>query len=193
MGMMKKLSSAARGAVASSKKMAPAMRGAVARMPTPTVGAVDSIEKGTPTSGRTLARMPEPTNRMGSNDPRALNNNPRGSNLPNDNRMASIQGGPANVAPARGGPANVAAIQGGPANVAPARGGLVDAAKAAKPMADQAAAMPSRAPLGGLRSSVVQAATKVKAAAKPAIGAALQKKPIGKVLGRGLVGLKKRP
>ena len=173
MGMMKKLSSAARGAVASSKKMAPAMRGAVARMPTPTVGAVDSIEKGTPTSGRTLARMPEPTNRMGSNDPRALNNNPRGSNLPNDNRMASIQGGPANVAPARG--------------------GLVDAAKAAKPMAAQAAAMPSRAPLGGLRSSVVQAATKVKAAAKPAIGAALQKKPIGKVLGRGLVGLKKRP
>jgi hypothetical protein len=68
-----------------TKKMA--VGGAVARMPTPTVGAVDSIEKGTPTSGRTLARMPKPTNRMGSNDPRALNNNPRGSNLPNDNRM----------------------------------------------------------------------------------------------------------
>jgi hypothetical protein len=168
--MMKKLSSAARGAVASSKKMAPAMRGAVARMPTPTVGAVDSIEKGTPTSGRTLARMPEPTNRMGSNDPRALNNNPRGSNLPNDNRMGG--------AISRGVDLRESVFKGNMPQI-----GL---------QKTQPASTRSMSGISNAASKKMQPALG-RAAAKPAIGAALQKKPIGKVLGRGLVGLKKRP
>ena len=58
-----------------------------------------------------------------------------------------------------------------------------------QPMA-QAARMPGQAPLGGLRSAVKTAATNVKTAIekqpalqKPAIGAALQKKPVGRVVG----------
>jgi len=68
--------------------------------------------------------------------------------------------------------------------------GAVAAAKAAQPMAAQAAKMPSQAPLSNLRSSVKSVAANVKAAVekqpalqKPAIGAALQKKPVGRVVG----------
>ena len=74
------------------------------------------------------------------------------------------------------------------------------AAKAAQPMSTQAAAMPRKAPLSNLRSSVKSVAANVKTAIekqpalqKPAIGAALQKKPIGRMVG-GLAGkfLKRR-
>ena len=77
--------------------------------------------------------------------------------------------------------------------MAPAVGGVV-AAKTAQPMAAQAAKMPDQAPLSNLRSSVKSVATNVKTAIdkqpalqKPAIGAALQKKPVGRVV-TGLVG-----
>ena len=87
---------------------------------------------------------------------------------------------------------------------------LADAAKMKKmgrmttvsqPMSTQARTrMPNQAPLGNLRSAVKSAATSVKTAIekqpalqKPAIGAALQKKPIGRMVG-GLAGkfLKRR-
>jgi hypothetical protein len=88
------------------------------------------------------------------------------------------------MAPALGGAA--AASKG----MQPALGGAVAAAKTAQPMVAQAAKMPNQAPLGGLRSAVKTAATNVKAAVekqpalqKPAIGAALQKKPVGRMIG----------
>ena len=69
------------------------------------------------------------------------------------------------------------------------------AAKAAQPMSTQTRArMPNQAPLGNLRSAVKSAATSVKTAIekqpalqKSGIGAALQKKPIGRMVG-GLAG-----
>jgi hypothetical protein len=77
--------------------------------------------------------------------------------------------------------------------MAPAVGGVV-AAKTAQPMAAQAAKMPDQAPLSNLRSSVKSVATNVKTAVakqpeskKVAVGAALQKKPVGRVV-TGLVG-----
>ena len=73
--------------------------------------------------------------------------------------------------------------------MAPAVGGVV-AAKTAQPMAAQAAKMPDQAPLSNLRSSVKSVAANVKTAIekqpalqKPAIGAALQKKPVGRMIG----------
>lgn len=72
----------------------------------------------------------------------------------------------------------------------PALGSAVAAAKTAQPMAAQAAAMPRKAPLSNLRASVKSVAANVKTAVekqpalqKPAIGAALQKKPVGRVVG----------
>ena len=88
------------------------------------------------------------------------------------------------MAPALGGAATASK------GMQPAIGAAVAAAKTAQPMAAQAARMPGQAPLGGLRSAVKTAATNVKTAIekqpalqKPAIGAALQKKPVGRVVG----------
>ena len=60
----------------------------------------------------------------------------------------------------------------------------------AQPMVAKAATMPPKAPLSNLRSSVKSVATNVKTAVakqpeskKVAIGAALQKKPVGRVVG----------
>jgi hypothetical protein len=79
--------------------------------------------------------------------------------------------------------------------MAPAMVGAVRSAPAAK-----AATMPPKAPLSNLRSSVKSVATNVKTAVakqpeskKVAVGAALQKKPVGRVV-RGLASkfLKRR-
>ena len=68
--------------------------------------------------------------------------------------------------------------------------GAAAAAKVAQPMVAQAAKMPGQAPLSNLRSSVKSVAANVKTAIekqpalqKPAIGAALQKKPVGRMIG----------
>lgn len=77
------------------------------------------------------------------------------------------------------------ALRGGAVAVAPKKaapmmgGGVAAASKKMEPA------------LGGVAAAKV-AQPMVAAAAKPAIGAPLQKKPVGKALGRGLVGLMKR-
>ena len=76
-------------------------------------------------------------------------------------------------------------------NMAPALGGAVTAApKKAVPMMAGAVAAATKKmtpALGGAAAAKV-AQPMVAAAAKPAVGAALQKKSIGKVIGRGLMG-----
>ena len=76
--------------------------------------------------------------------------------------------------------------------MAPALGGAAAASKGMQPALGGAVAakMPGQAPLSNLRSSVKSVAANVKTAIekqpalqKPAIGAALQKKPVGRVVG----------
>ena len=100
------------------------------------------------------------------------------------------------MAPAMGG-----AVTAAPKKMAPALGGAVAASKQIQPALGGAVAQsPRKAPLSNLRSSVKSVAANVKTAIekqpalqKPAIGAALQKKPIGRMVG-GLAGkfLKRR-
>ena len=177
------------------------MKSMMKKLSSAAVGAVDSIEKGTPVSGRTLARMPEPTNRMASNNPRALNNNPRGSNLPNDNRMggAISRGVDLRESVFKGNAPQIGLQKTQPASTRSMSGISNAASKKMQPSVVNASApRKSSSVMGKMAGAVATASKKMqpalgRAAAKPAIGAALQKKPIGKVLGRGLVGLKKRP
>jgi hypothetical protein len=86
------------------------------------------------------------------------------------------------MAPAMGG-----AVTAAPKKMQPALGGVA-AAKVAQPMAAQAAAMPRKAPLSNLRSSVKSMAANVKTAVakKPALQKAVASqanKPVGRLVG----------
>jgi hypothetical protein len=163
MALFKKLGKAVKkavggGAVASSQRMAPAMRGAVAsmpdRMPQQSPSMPDRMpqqspdrmpETGQPAtntgSGRTLARMPEiglPATKTNS-------------------------------------------------------GGLSSVIKRQPAVVNSSTPRKSSSVMGKMAGAVATASKKMqpalgRAAAKPAVGAPLQKKSIGKVIGRGLIG-----
>ena len=94
----------------------------------------------------------------------------------------ALRGGAVAVAPKKAAPMMGGAVAAASKKMEPALGGVA------------AAKMPDQAPLSNLRSSVKSVATNVKTAVekqpalqKPAIGAALQKKPVGRVV-TGLAG-----
>lgn len=72
------------------------------------------------------------------------------------------------------------AVAAAPKKVAPALGGVVAATKKMQPA------------IGAAVAAAKTAQPMAAQAAKPAVGAALQKKPIGKALGSGLAGLMKK-
>ena len=90
----------------------------------------------------------------------------------------ALRGGAVAVAPKKAAPMMGGAVAAASKQMQPALGGVA------------AAKMPDQAPLSNLRSSVKSVATNVKTAVakqpeskKVAIGAALQKKPVGRVVG----------
>ena len=150
MKMMKKLSQAARGAVASTAKMAPAMAGAVAKAAQPKSAA-------TITNQSDLARA-------------------AADHFASSNKMQPALGGTGGI---RG------AMQSGALKA-------VDAATASKFQKDLASVKANpinNRPVDIASKKIAPAISRTVAkAAKPSIGAALQKKPVGKVIGRGLLG-----